>query len=86
MAQWIKNCGIGCGCGSDLKLLWLWCSPTAAAPIRPLAWELPYPTGVALKRLYIDIDIDIDFFSWNSWQEFFRTCTLMEITSPHMAE
>jgi len=28
----------------------LWCRPAAAAPIRPLAWELPYATGVALKR------------------------------------
>ena len=30
-------------------LLWLWCRPAAAAPIRPLAWELPYTTGAALK-------------------------------------
>ena len=30
-------------------LLWLWCPPAAAAPIRPLAWELPYATCVALK-------------------------------------
>ena len=27
----------------------LWCRPAAAAPIRPLAWELPYATGTALK-------------------------------------
>ena len=44
------SCGIGHRCGSDLVWLWLWCRPTAAAPIRPLAWELPYATGVALKR------------------------------------
>ena len=31
-------------------LLWLWYRPTAAAPIRPLAWELPYASGSALKR------------------------------------
>ena len=30
-------------------LLWLWCRPAAATPIQPLAWELPYATGVALK-------------------------------------
>ena len=30
--------------------LWLWCRPAAAAPIWPLAWELPYATSVALKR------------------------------------
>ena len=30
--------------------LWLWRRPAAAAPIQYLAWELPYATGVALKR------------------------------------
>ena len=31
-------------------LLWLWRKLAAAAPIRPLAWELPYAMGVALER------------------------------------
>ena len=39
-AQWFK----------DPVLLWLWWRLAAAAPIRPLAWELPYAVGVALKR------------------------------------
>ena len=45
------SCSIGRRHGSDLMWLWLWlwCRPTAAAPIRPLAWELPYAVGVALK-------------------------------------
>jgi len=30
-------------------LLWLWCRPAATALIRPLAWEPPFATGVALK-------------------------------------
>ena len=30
-------------------LLWLWCRMAATAPIWPLAWELPYVTGLALK-------------------------------------
>ena len=30
--------------------LWLWRRPAAPAPVRPLAWELLYTTGVALKR------------------------------------
>ena len=30
-------------------LLWLWLWLETAAPIQPLAWELPYATGVALK-------------------------------------
>ena len=29
--------------------LWLWCRTAAVAPIRPLAWELPYAVGPALK-------------------------------------
>ena len=40
LTQWVK----------DLVLLWLWCRPAAKAQIRPLAWELAYATGVALKR------------------------------------
>ena len=39
-AQWIK----------DPALLWVWCRPATTAPTQPLAWELPYATGVALKR------------------------------------
>ena len=34
----------------DLALLWLWRRPAAAALIQPLAWELPYAAGAALKR------------------------------------
>ena len=41
--------GVGRRCSSDLVLLWLWCRLAATAPIQPLAWELPYATGVALK-------------------------------------
>ena len=31
-------------------MLWLWRRQAAVIPIRPLAWELPYATDVALKR------------------------------------
>ena len=31
-------------------LLWLWCRPADAAPIGPLAWELPYAKGEGLKK------------------------------------
>ena len=44
------SCGIGRRHGSDLAWLWLWCRGAAAAPIGPLAWELPYALGVALKK------------------------------------
>ena len=47
LAQWVKgsdvaaSCGVGCKCGSDPALWWLWHRLAAAAPIRPLAQELP---------------------------------------------
>ena len=31
-------------------LLWLWCRLASVASIGPLAWELPYAMGMALKR------------------------------------
>ena len=51
LAQWVKrssiavSCGVGNRRGSDPELLWL----TVIALIQPLARELPYATGVALK-------------------------------------
>ena len=42
--------GIGCRHTLNLALLWLWHRPMAIALIQPLAWEFPYPVGVALKR------------------------------------
>ena len=55
LTQWVKdyvatNYCVGHRCSLDLALLWLWHGPAAAALIQPLAWELPYATGVALKR------------------------------------
>ena len=55
-ARWVKgssiavSCGVGRRCSLDLVLLWLWHRLAAAAPIRPLAWELPNAVGVALKN------------------------------------
>ena len=40
LVQWVK----------DWHLLWLWRRPAAVAPIQPAAWELPYATGLALKK------------------------------------
>ena len=54
LAQWVKDpavsCGVGRRRGSDPALLWLWRRPVATALIRPLAWESPYTTGVALEK------------------------------------
>ena len=44
------NNGVGQRHGLDPALLWLWCRPAGAALILPLAWELTYATGAALKR------------------------------------
>ena len=41
------SCGVGHRHGLDPMLLW---HRLAASPIRPLAWELPYDVGAALKR------------------------------------
>ena len=40
LTQWVK----------DLVLLWLWLRLAATALIQPLAREVPYATGAALKR------------------------------------
>ena len=40
LAQWVE----------DPAWLWLWCRLVAVALIQPLAWEIPYATGVALKK------------------------------------
>ena len=44
------SCGVDCKQGSDLALLRLWCRLAGAAPVQPLAWELLYALGAALKR------------------------------------
>ena len=44
------NCGVSLRRGSDTMLLWLWHRPAASALIQPLAWELPYAMGAAIKR------------------------------------
>ena len=50
-AGWIPGlCSVGHRGGSDPELLWLWHRPAAAAPILPLAWELPYAMGMSLKK------------------------------------
>ena len=40
LAQWVTY----------LASTWLWYRLAAAAPIRPLGWDLPYATSAALKK------------------------------------
>ena len=44
------RCGVGYRCGLDPALLGLWCRLAAAVLIQPLAQELPYALGMALKK------------------------------------
>ena len=44
------SCGLCWRCGLAPVLLWLWHKLAAAPPIEPLAWELPYAVGAALKN------------------------------------
>ena len=53
------SCDVGHRCGLDLALLWLWHRLAAIDLIVPLAWELPYAAGAALKRQIIIIIIII---------------------------
>ena len=52
LTQWVKDPVLPRGHrhGLDPGLLWLWCRRAATAPTRPLAWEPPYATGVALEK------------------------------------
>ena len=43
-------CGVGHRLGLDPVLLWVWHRPAAVALSLPLAWELPYAAGSALRR------------------------------------
>ena len=42
--------GVGSRCGSGPALQWLWYRLIVVAQIQPLAWELPYAMGAALKK------------------------------------
>ena len=45
------SCGVGQRRSLDPELLWLWGKRAAVALIRPLAWEPPYASSVALKSI-----------------------------------
>ena len=46
------SCGVGHRRSLDSAWPWLWCRPAAVALIRPVAWEPPDATSVALKKRY----------------------------------
>jgi len=52
LSIWVAvSCGVGQRYGSDPALLWLWLGQQLQLQlkIQPLAWELPYAAGEALK-------------------------------------
>ena len=49
MRLWVRSLALLSGL-RILSCCELWCRLAAIAPIRPLTWELPYASGVALKR------------------------------------
>ena len=55
-AQWIKDPVLRqavlwvADMGSDPVFLWLWSKSAVATPIGPLAQELPYATGAAVRK------------------------------------
>ena len=51
------SCGIASRHSSDPKWLWWWHRLKAAALIQPLAQELPYAAGAAVKKIIITIVI-----------------------------
>ena len=55
LAQWVKDlalpqAAVGHRYSSDPVLPWLWYRPAAAALMESLGLELPYATGVGLKK------------------------------------
>ena len=44
------SCVVGQRHSLEPALLWLWHTAAVAAPTGPLAWELLYATGTALKQ------------------------------------
>ena len=55
------SCGVGHRHSSDPALLWLWYRLAAAAPIQPLAWELPHAAGAALKAKTNKIKVQLRY-------------------------
>ena len=55
------SCGVGRRCGLDPELLWH--RPVTTGPIWLLAWELPYASGVALKKTKQKKDLKTHVFT-----------------------
>ena len=57
--------GVGHRCGLDPELLWLY-RKVAVALIQPIAWELPYAAGAALKskiHIYMHVCVYVHIYN-----------------------
>ena len=58
------SCAGACRHNSDPLLLWLWCRPSAIAPIGPLAWEPPYVLGCSPKKKKKKSELTVSSFKF----------------------
>ena len=53
LIQWVKYAALPRAAVMVKDKAWIWCccgcGPAGAAPIQPIAWELPYAAGAALN-------------------------------------
>ena len=72
LPQWVKDLAMSCGMGhrhdSDPELLWLWHMPAAAALIPPLAQELSYAAGVAMKSKQTNKNLQTEEYKENIYK------------------
>ena len=64
----VTSCGVDLRHGSDL--VWLWHRLAATAPIQPLAWELAYAVGMALKSFLKKDNVVTKLTDYKSWSAF----------------
>ena len=83
------SCGVVLRLGLDPMVQWLRCRPEAAALSWPLAWELPYATGAALK--YIHTYTHIHTYIHTKWSLivppnclYLQSCSLLSLTTSHL--
>ena len=73
--------GVGHSRGSVPRWLWLWYRPAAAAPIQPVAWDLPYAAGAALKEKKKDATICLSIYQL---MDFFLVWTIINKASTNI--
>ena len=60
----------------EAMLLWLWHRLAAAAPVRPLAWELPYALNREKKKRIMKYLVTGTYLIFGLRKAFFQTDTM----------